>query len=34
VLVLLFIATLPARPVGQAMFIGLAGVFTFIKSLA
>lgn len=33
VLVLLFIATLSARPVGQAIFLGLAGVFTAVLLL-
>jgi hypothetical protein len=33
VLVLLFIVTVPARPLGQAMFLGLAGVFTAVLLL-
>lgn len=33
VLVLLFIATMPARPLGQAVFLGLAGVFTAVLLL-
>lgn len=33
VLVLLFIVTVPARPLGQAVFLGLAGVFTAVLLL-